>query len=388
MTVPIETASGVARADDRAGSAPAGRRASRWNGSTDSGARRLLGAATCAASTATNELGVGRARSGLRGESSACRRRPDSARQTRSIVACSSPRSPKHSRRSIGDHGLYAVFVLMLVDAVLPAASELVMVYGGRARGGRVRGPGRRPLRRTRSTRLLGLSSRRRSPGRSATPSARSIGWAIGVYGGRPLLERHGRWFHLGAGEARARRALVRALGRLGRLPRPRHARRPLVRLDPGRRRPHAARPLHGADAARLGDLVLRASPASAGRSGELGEVPPGLPLRRLRASPCCSSWPRSPGMSAAEGRLDWLAVPQIPLVDVRAQYAPLLRRAEGAARRGARLRAVHPRPERPRLRGGGGRVPRRAARDRRRERHGRARARARRARDRRRATR
>src|ERR671918_189272 len=31
----------------------------------------------------------------------------------------------------IGDHGLYAVFVLMLVDAVFPAASELVMVYAG-----------------------------------------------------------------------------------------------------------------------------------------------------------------------------------------------------------------------------------------------------------------
>ncbi len=30
----------------------------------------------------------------------------------------------------IGDYGLYAVFILMLVDAVLPAASELVMVYG------------------------------------------------------------------------------------------------------------------------------------------------------------------------------------------------------------------------------------------------------------------
>jgi membrane protein DedA with SNARE-associated domain len=25
------------------------------------------------------------------------------------------------------------------------------------------------------------------------------IGWAIGIYGGRPLLERHGRWFHLSA---------------------------------------------------------------------------------------------------------------------------------------------------------------------------------------------
>src|SRR4051812_27812716 len=31
----------------------------------------------------------------------------------------------------IGDYGLYAVFLLMVVDAVLPAASELVMLYAG-----------------------------------------------------------------------------------------------------------------------------------------------------------------------------------------------------------------------------------------------------------------
>ena len=31
----------------------------------------------------------------------------------------------------IGDHGLYAVFALMLLDSVLPAASELVMLYAG-----------------------------------------------------------------------------------------------------------------------------------------------------------------------------------------------------------------------------------------------------------------
>src|SRR2546422_11575137 len=31
----------------------------------------------------------------------------------------------------IGNHGLYAVFVLMAIDAVFPAASELVMVYAG-----------------------------------------------------------------------------------------------------------------------------------------------------------------------------------------------------------------------------------------------------------------
>ena len=31
----------------------------------------------------------------------------------------------------VGDHGLYAVFVLMAIDAVFPAASELVMLYAG-----------------------------------------------------------------------------------------------------------------------------------------------------------------------------------------------------------------------------------------------------------------
>ncbi len=36
----------------------------------------------------------------------------------------------------VGDYGLYAVFLLMAVDAVLPAASEVVMVYGGAVAAG------------------------------------------------------------------------------------------------------------------------------------------------------------------------------------------------------------------------------------------------------------
>ena len=31
----------------------------------------------------------------------------------------------------VGNHGVYAVFLLMALDAVFPAASELVMVYAG-----------------------------------------------------------------------------------------------------------------------------------------------------------------------------------------------------------------------------------------------------------------
>ena len=52
-----------------------------------------------------------------------------------------------------------------------------------------------------------------------------------------------------------------------------------------------------------------------------------------------------------------------IPLVDVKAQYAPLIPELKRAPRRGARVRAVHPRPERHGVRGGGGRLPRRPAR-------------------------
>jgi hypothetical protein len=49
--------------------------------------------------------------------------------------------SVTHSITSfVGNHGLYAVFVLMLVDAVFPAASELVMIYGGALAGGAIAG--------------------------------------------------------------------------------------------------------------------------------------------------------------------------------------------------------------------------------------------------------
>ena len=47
----------------------------------------------------------------------------------------------------VGDHGVYAVFLLMAIDAVFPAASELVMVYAGALASGRVRLAARRALR-------------------------------------------------------------------------------------------------------------------------------------------------------------------------------------------------------------------------------------------------
>ena len=97
---------------------------------------------------------------------------------------------------AIGDHGLYAVFGLMLVDAVLPAASELVMVYAGAVAAGAFAGH---------QVTLFGERIESTSWGYVAMAAAGTLGyvlgsvlgWAIGRYGGRPYLERHGRWLHV-----------------------------------------------------------------------------------------------------------------------------------------------------------------------------------------------
>jgi membrane protein DedA with SNARE-associated domain len=94
----------------------------------------------------------------------------------------------------LAHYGIVAVLVLMFVDAVFPAASELVMVYGGALASG-------------------ALVHRFDVLGWHATGFAAYIsvviagvvgyqlgailGWWIGFRGGHPFLERHGRWFHL-----------------------------------------------------------------------------------------------------------------------------------------------------------------------------------------------
>jgi len=97
---------------------------------------------------------------------------------------------------AIGDYGLYAVFILMVVDAVFPAASEVVMVYGGAVAAGAFA---------EQDVVLFGWTIDEGFPAYVAVALAGTIGytigsmggWAIGLYGGRPYLERHGRWLHL-----------------------------------------------------------------------------------------------------------------------------------------------------------------------------------------------
>lgn len=96
----------------------------------------------------------------------------------------------------VGDNGVYAVFLLMLVDAVFPAASELVMVYAGALAAGAFAGQEVVVFGEPIADPLLGLVAMALA-GTVGYQLGSALGWAIGLYGGRPLLERHGRWLHL-----------------------------------------------------------------------------------------------------------------------------------------------------------------------------------------------
>jgi membrane protein DedA with SNARE-associated domain len=97
----------------------------------------------------------------------------------------------------VGDHGVYAVFALMALDAVFPAASELVMVYAGALASGAF------------ASQHVVLFGHQIGSGVGAFVTmalagtigyvvGSIVGWAIGRRGGRPFVERHGRLLHLG----------------------------------------------------------------------------------------------------------------------------------------------------------------------------------------------
>jgi len=96
----------------------------------------------------------------------------------------------------IGDHGLYAVFVLMAIDAVFPAASELVMLYAGALAAGAFSGQ-HVVLFANRIDSHFWAYVAMSLAGTIGYTVGALVGWGIGAYGGRPLLEERGRWFHL-----------------------------------------------------------------------------------------------------------------------------------------------------------------------------------------------
>jgi membrane protein DedA with SNARE-associated domain len=96
----------------------------------------------------------------------------------------------------LAQYGVPAIFVLMAIDAVFPAASELVMVYGGALASGAlvdqvhvfgsdVSGFG---------AFLVVVAA-----GVIGYQLGAAFGWWVGDRGGRPFLEDRGRWFHLSA---------------------------------------------------------------------------------------------------------------------------------------------------------------------------------------------
>jgi membrane protein DedA with SNARE-associated domain len=96
----------------------------------------------------------------------------------------------------IGNHGVYAVFLLMAIDAVLPAGGEIVMLYAGAlASGALAQHPsafGTTLHHGLEAYVVLSLA------GTLGYLTGSLVGWEIGRRGGRPLIERHGRLLHLG----------------------------------------------------------------------------------------------------------------------------------------------------------------------------------------------
>jgi membrane protein DedA with SNARE-associated domain len=96
----------------------------------------------------------------------------------------------------VGGHGIYAVFALMVAAAVIPAASELVMIYAGAVAAGAFA-----------SAHVVLFGHRISTPAWAFVTMALTgvvgnlvgavAGWLVGRYGGRPLLESRGRWIHV-----------------------------------------------------------------------------------------------------------------------------------------------------------------------------------------------
>jgi membrane protein DedA with SNARE-associated domain len=91
-----------------------------------------------------------------------------------------------HLTHWIAAHGLVAVFALMAVDAVLPAGGELVMLFAGALAAGAIAGHSGPSL-------VAAIVA-----GAAGYLAGSLAGWALGRAGGHALIERHGRWLHLG----------------------------------------------------------------------------------------------------------------------------------------------------------------------------------------------
>lgn len=97
----------------------------------------------------------------------------------------------------IASQGAYAVFILMAVDAIFPAASEFVMLYAGAVAAGVFPEAHHVSLFGAEIAFGFGAYLVMALAGTLGYLVGALVGWWIGLRGGRPLLERRGRWLHV-----------------------------------------------------------------------------------------------------------------------------------------------------------------------------------------------
>jgi membrane protein DedA with SNARE-associated domain len=97
----------------------------------------------------------------------------------------------------VASHGAYAVFILMAIDAVFPAASELVMLYAGAVAAGVFTSAHHVSVFGAKVGFGAGAYVVMALAGTLGYLAGAIVGWWVGLVGGRPLLERRGRWLHV-----------------------------------------------------------------------------------------------------------------------------------------------------------------------------------------------
>jgi membrane protein DedA with SNARE-associated domain len=97
----------------------------------------------------------------------------------------------------VASHGAYAVFLLMAIDAVVPAASELVMLYAGAVAAGVFTSAHHVSVFGAKVGFGAGAYVVMALAGTLGYLAGAIVGWWVGLVGGRPLLERRGRWLHV-----------------------------------------------------------------------------------------------------------------------------------------------------------------------------------------------
>jgi membrane protein DedA with SNARE-associated domain len=116
----------------------------------------------------------------------------------------------------IAHHGVYAVFLLMAIDAVFPAASELVMLVAGAIAAGVVASAHDVSVFGAKIGTGIGAYIVMALAGTIGYLVGALVGWWIGARGGRPLLERRGRWLHLGPERLERAEAWFERWGNMG----------------------------------------------------------------------------------------------------------------------------------------------------------------------------